>query len=62
MVYSSPEPQFMCASAILKEEKITLQGLGLEAVDDYLSGKPATVWQYHRAALDMIGKCPLGIL
>jgi len=52
----------MCASAILKEEKITLQGLGLEAVDDYLSGKPATVWQYHRAALDMIGKCPLGIL
>jgi len=39
MVYSSPEPQFMCASAILKEEKITLQGLGLEAVDDYLSLK-----------------------
>jgi len=34
MVYSSPEPQFVCVSAILKEEKITLQQLGREAVND----------------------------
>jgi len=43
MVYSSQEPQFSRVSAILKEEKITLQRFSREAVDDFSSEKPSSV-------------------
>jgi len=45
MVYStsSPEHQFVCVSGIFKEEKVTPQRLGREAVDDFSSGKMSSV-------------------
>jgi len=43
MDYSSPEPQFLWISAIIKEDKITPQWLGGEAVDDSHAEKSSSV-------------------
>jgi len=43
MIYSSPGPQLVHVPVIPKEEKITPQWLGREAVDDFSSGKLSSV-------------------